>query len=185
LSDFNNCWIFTTDLRKQLQICLIGSQQVAKDLIHADTRTMFKARFPSYLFDFKETWNSYRNFKKSTKFHCNLFSAEGQTERAANIKNRNLQFWYAITNALHIYRRPAKFLAFLQTVQSITHCCLSGQHGYTRGPLEDTNVLKWEYPNFKLQANFNYAETHYDFAWLLFFTKSLTLHSWHFKFNIR
>jgi len=43
--------------------------------------------------------------------------------------NRISQFRYAITNALHIYRRPAKFLAFLQTFQPISHYCLSGQHG--------------------------------------------------------
>jgi hypothetical protein len=51
------------------------------------------------------------------------------------------QFRYAITNALHIYRRPAKVLAFLQTVQPISHYCLSGQHSYTRGTLADTDNL--------------------------------------------
>jgi len=63
--------------------------------------------------------------------------------------NGILQFQYAITNALHIYRRPANFLAFLQTVELISHYCLSGQHSYTHGPLVDTNALSSEGPGFK------------------------------------
>ena len=63
--------------------------------------------------------------------------------------NRILQFLYAITNALHIYPRPAKFLAFLQTVEPIIHYCLSGQQSYTHGPLADTDVLSSENSNFK------------------------------------
>jgi hypothetical protein len=38
--------------------------------------------------------------------------------------NRISQFLYAITNALHIYRRPANFLTFLQTVEPISHYCV-------------------------------------------------------------
>ena len=58
--------------------------------------------------------------------------------------SRILQFRYTITNALHIYRRPAKFLTFLQTVERISRYSLSGEHSYTRGPLADTNSLSWE-----------------------------------------
>jgi hypothetical protein len=89
-------------------------------------------------------------FSKSHQtFLCKLFGAEGETERGTDIMNRNYQFWYDITNALHIYRRPAKFLAFLQRVQSISHYCLSGRHGYTCSPLPDTNSLILERPSFK------------------------------------
>ena len=70
-----------------------------------------------------------------------LFSVEGQTETGTNIMNRISQFRYPIKNALHIYRRPAKFLAFLQTVEQISHYCRSVQHNYTSGPLADTNNL--------------------------------------------
>jgi hypothetical protein len=38
-SGFNNCWIFSTGLPKLLQICIIKSHQVAKELFHADTQT--------------------------------------------------------------------------------------------------------------------------------------------------
>jgi len=62
-----------------------------------------------------------------------FFSAEGKTERRTDIKNWISQFRYAITNALPIYRRLAKFLAFLQTVEPISCYCLSGQHSYTFG----------------------------------------------------
>ena len=62
------------------------------------------------------------------------------------------QFRYAITNALHIYRRPAKFLAFLQKVEPISHYCISGQHSYTRCPLADTNVLSSKSTDFKYHA---------------------------------
>ena len=40
-------------------------------------------------------------------------------------------------------------LAFLQTVEPISHYCLSGQHNYTRGPLANTNVLSSEISDFK------------------------------------
>jgi hypothetical protein len=66
--------------------------------------------------------------------------------------NRNSQFCYAITNGLHMYRKPAKFLAFLQTVEPISHYCMSGQNSYTRGPLADTNTLILESPNYKYRA---------------------------------
>jgi len=52
------------------------------------------------------------------------------------------QFLYAITKALHVYRRPAKFLAFLETVEPISHYCLSDQQRYTRGQLTDTNAVR-------------------------------------------
>ena len=40
----------------------------------------------------------------------------------------NFKNSYAIKNAMHIYRTSAKFPAFLQTVEKITHYCLSSQH---------------------------------------------------------
>jgi len=67
--------------------------------------------------------------------------------------NRIPQFQYAITNALHIYRQTAKFLAFLQTVEPISHYCMSGQQSYTRGSLADTNVLVSECSDFKCHTN--------------------------------
>jgi len=68
------------------------------------------------------------------------------------IMNQISQFWYAIKNALYIYRRTAKFLAFLHTVELISEYCLSGQHSYTRRQLTDTNVLSSESPDFIYQA---------------------------------
>jgi hypothetical protein len=69
-----------------------------------------------------------------------------------DIMNRISQFWYAITNALYIYRRPAKFLAFLQTVEPISHYCLSGQHSNTRGPLAYKIALISESSDFNYEA---------------------------------
>ena len=66
--------------------------------------------------------------------------------------NRISQFWYAITNALHNFRRPTKCMAFLQTVELISQYCLSGQHSYTRGTLADTNTFSPEIPDFKYKA---------------------------------
>jgi hypothetical protein len=98
-----------------------------------------------------------------------LFIAEFQTERGADIMNRNSLFRYAIKNARHIYRSRARFLAFLQTVGPISHFCLSGQQRYTRGPLADTNVLRGNFPNSNttltsIILNFiaaSYAHTYY------------------------
>jgi len=62
--------------------------------------------------------------------------------------NRISQFRYAMINALHIYRRPAIFLAFLQTVEpmSITVCqVIIDIHDL----LADTNNLSSESPNVK------------------------------------
>ena len=58
--------------------------------------------------------------------------------------NRISQFLYDVTNAPHICRNPAKFLVSLQTVQTIKPYCLSGQHGYTRRPLANTNASESE-----------------------------------------
>ena len=59
------------------------------------------------------------------------------------------QLWYVVKNALHIYRRPPKFLAFLHTMEPIYHYILSGLHRHTHGPSVDTNVLSSESPEFK------------------------------------
>jgi hypothetical protein len=61
-------------------------------------------------------------------------------------------FFYAITNALLIYRTRANFLVSLQTEELISHYYLLGQHSYTRGPLADTKALSLESPDFKYQA---------------------------------
>jgi hypothetical protein len=98
-----------------------------------------------------------------------LFIAEFQTERLADIMNRISLFRYAIKNALHIYRSPAKFPAFLQAVELISHYCLSGQHRFTGGPLADTNVLRGNFPNWNTTLTSNilkliaasYAYTYY------------------------
>jgi hypothetical protein len=78
-----------------------------------------------------------------------LFSSEEQTESGTDIINRIPQFRYAVKNVLHIYRRPAKFLAFLQTVEPISNYCLSRQRSYTLPLLTDTNTLSSESTNFK------------------------------------
>ena len=85
-------------------------------------------------------------------FEMSLFRAEGKTGRRSNITNRVSQFRCTIANTLHIYRRPAKFLAFLQTVELISRYCLSDQQSYTRGSLADTNALISEIPDFKYHA---------------------------------
>jgi len=48
--------------------------------------------------------------------------------------------FYIISIVLRNYRRPAKYLASLKTVEPIPHYYLSGPHSYTRGPLADRNV---------------------------------------------
>jgi hypothetical protein len=53
--------------------------------------------------------------KNDQTYLYKLFNAEKQTEIGTDIMNRLSQFRYAITNALHIYRKIAKFLALLQT----------------------------------------------------------------------
>ena len=81
--------------------------------------------------------------------------------------NRIPQFRYAITNSLHINRRPAKFLAFLRTVEPISHYCSSGQHSYTRVPLADTNVLGSECSDFKCHTLMvNNFDSHGYIVWL-------------------
>jgi len=74
--------------------------------------------------------------------------------------NRITQFRYAITNALHIYRRPTKFLFFLQTVEPILHYCLSGRHSYTRGSLALTKVLI-SVPISNTKLKINHSESHF------------------------
>jgi len=39
LSDFNNCWIFSTDLRKVLQIYFIKTHPMAGNLFHFERQT--------------------------------------------------------------------------------------------------------------------------------------------------
>jgi alkyl hydroperoxide reductase subunit AhpC len=78
-----------------------------------------------------------------------LFSAEEETGRGTDIVDRNSQFRYAITNALHIYRTPAKFLAFLQTVQPTSLYCPSGQHNNPRCRMADTYSLSSKRTDFK------------------------------------
>ena len=85
-----------------------------------------------------------------------------------DIMNRSSKFRYAITNALHIDRSPAKFLTFLRTVEPISHYCLSGQHTYTHGLLTDTNILSSESPDFKYCTEFNHSEIYCDIIWLHF-----------------
>jgi hypothetical protein len=74
--------------------------------------------------------------------------------------HRISQCRYAITNALHIHRRPAKFLDFLQTSVPISHYCLSGQHSYTRGLLIDSNALFSETPILNTTLKINHSESH-------------------------
>jgi hypothetical protein len=111
--------------------------------------TMLIVRFLKPLLDVRETWIFQRNFRKLATQIYKLFSSEEQTESGTDIINRISQFRYAITNVLHIYRRPAKFLAFLQTVEPISYYFLSGQSSYTLSLMTDTNTLGSESTNFK------------------------------------
>jgi hypothetical protein len=89
-------------------------------------------------------WNMYflDIFSKAQRTFFYKFLVRKDRLRGTEITNRISNFCARpITNALHMYRRPAKFLAFLQTVQSISLYCLSGQHGYTRCALEGTNAF--------------------------------------------
>jgi hypothetical protein len=98
-------------------------------------------------------------------FLYKMLSAEGRTKRGTDIMNRISQFCYTITNALHIYRRPKKFMAFLQTVEPMSHYCLSGQHTYTRGPLADTNALISGSPDFKYHTKVSRSKSHCRIVW--------------------
>ena len=90
--------------------------------------------------------------ENSPRIPLYYLSFEVQTGAGKDILNRISQFWYAIKNALHIYRSPEKYLALLQRVQQITHYGPSGQHSYTRGPLADINKFMSEVPHFKYHA---------------------------------
>jgi len=104
--------------------------------------------------------NFSRDFRKLTKHFFNIFfTAERQTERGTNITNKISHSRCAITNVLHIYRRPAKFLAFLQTVQSISHYCVSGRHGYTRS-IGRYECLRTENPILNITLKFNHSVSH-------------------------
>jgi len=88
--------------------------------------------------------NFLERFSKIHKpFFYKFFGAQGQRERerGTDIVNRISQFRYNIKNFLHIYRRSAKFLTFLQIVEPISNSCLSGQQSYPLAPLTDTNAL--------------------------------------------
>ena len=115
------------------------------------------------------------------QFLFKLLITEGQTDRGTDIMNRISQFRYTVTNALHIYRRPEKFLAFLQTVEPISHYCLSGQHSYTRVPLADTNALNSDGPDFNFYAE---IQTFWISLWhcLVTFLFKSQLASWQFQF---
>ena len=97
------------------------------------------------------TWHEFlESFSKIHQtFLYMILSAEGWTERGMGILNRISQFLYAIKNALHIHRRPAKCLALLQTLEPITRYCQWDQHSYKRGTLADTNIFISEVPDFK------------------------------------
>ena len=137
MSDFNNCWIFSTDLWKMFQITFIKIHSVAEKLFHADTQTGGQTdkhnnayiTFSKVILHCNETWNFSRDSRNFNKQFCMSCFVRRNKEREMDvIMNWISRFWFAITNALHIYRRPAKFLAFLQTVEQILHYCLSGQH---------------------------------------------------------
>jgi len=115
-------------------------------------------------------------------FDISLFRLEGKTGKKTDITNRISQFHYAITNTLHIYRRSAKRLAFIQTVEPINHYFLSGQHSYTCGPLDDTIALNSEIFDFKYHAggqSFRISLFYWMFTLLI---TSLNMPSWHFQF---
>jgi hypothetical protein len=73
-SHFNNSWIFSTDLRKLLQIYLIVAHPVTKELFHADTRTDGRIDRPNdahsssskFLVWFQWNINFLKRFKKKT-----------------------------------------------------------------------------------------------------------------------
>ena len=112
-----------------------------------------------------------------------LFSLEGERERKKDgIMNWISHFCFAITNALYIYRRPAKFLAFLQTVEQISCYCLSGQHSYTRGPLAVTNALSSESPVFKYNAEGQLSRITLWHCLFTLLNTSTQLSFWHLQF---
>jgi hypothetical protein len=108
---------------------------------------------------------------------------EGQTERGTDIMKRISQFRYTITNALHIYKKPAKFLAFLQTVEPTSHYSLSGQQSYTRGPLTDTNTLSSENTILKYYVEIQSFWISLRHCLVALLVTLVTLSSWHFLFE--
>ena len=79
------------------------------------------SRFPQFFVRSQRKMYFLDRFSKIHQtFRYKLFSAEGQTEKGTDTLIRGSQFLYAVTNSLHIYISPAKFLAFLQTVRLYT-----------------------------------------------------------------
>jgi hypothetical protein len=120
---------------------------------------------PNSSLDLKKNNFLERFSKIHQTFLYTLFSTEGQTERRTDNMNRLSQFWHTVTNSPHIYRSPAKFLAFLQTVEPISHCCLSGQHSYTRDSLAYTIRFSSEVPISDTKLKSNQSEPQCGTVW--------------------
>jgi len=137
---------------------------LAEELFRPDGRTDrlndANSLFSHFFLDFNEIRIFYKDFRKLTIQISISCLVRKFREGGADIMNRILQFRYAITNALHIYRSPAKFLAFLQTLEPISHYCLSGQHSYTRGLLTDNNALISDNPILYTMLKINHSEFH-------------------------
>jgi len=82
-----------------------------------------------------------------------LFSAEGQREREG--RTLFIEFYNFGTPLLTCCTSTEvlqNVLVFLQTLEPISHYCLSGQHIYTRGQLTDKDNLILECTNLKYYA---------------------------------
>jgi len=109
-----------------------------------------------------------------------LFSSEGQTKTRTDVMNRISQFRYVNANSLPNCRRPAKFLS-LQTMEPLSHYCLSGQQRYTRRPLVDTNDLSSWSPYFIFEAENQSFYISLRYCLVTFLITSLQLSFLYFK----
>ena len=99
-------------------------------------------------------------------------------ERGTNIKSRTSQFWYAITNVLHIYRSLRNFWHFYGQ-WSQYHISVCQVNTATHAVNWLTQIIWFRsIPIQNMRLKFNHSESHCLIVWWFFIT-SLPLSSWH------
>ena len=141
-SYFNNCWIFSSDLRKLLQTNLIITHPLAEEYFRAhiptdDRTTGIKTRivrFPKYLLDsnFIEIFSKIHETFLYRLLECRDRQIDGRT-----LRNEFHNFLRHYKWTAHL-PKTCEISGLLQEMKPISNYCNSGQHSYTRGLLADT-----------------------------------------------
>jgi hypothetical protein len=81
-----------------------------------DRQKMLRVRFPKFNVKFQWNMNFIEWYSKSQQICLyKLFNVGGQSGTETDIMSRISHFRYAITNVLHIYRRPILFAPLFQS----------------------------------------------------------------------